>query len=87
LARNQLQGNNLSNVQPIATTNGSVFGLIPVKNVFVDEDFLKDGSSDSLLNKTIAAALRQKQVAGEWRLSESVIFFILVAISRWLYRG
>jgi hypothetical protein len=54
LARNQHQGNNLSNVQPIATTIGSVFGLIPVKKVFVDEEFLKDGSSDSLLNKTIA---------------------------------
>jgi hypothetical protein len=50
-----------------------VFGLIPVKKVFVDEDFLKDGS-DSLLNKTIVAALRQKPVA-----------VILVAISRLRY--
>jgi hypothetical protein len=50
--------------------NGSVFGLIPVNKSFVAEDFSKDGSSDSLLNKTIVATLRQKPVAGEWeRLS------------------
>jgi hypothetical protein len=83
LARNQLQGNNLSNVQPIATTTGSVYGLIPVKKGFVDKDFVNAENADSLRHKTILAALRQKPVAGKWqRLSESVIFFISVAISR-----
>jgi hypothetical protein len=77
LARNQLQGNSLSNVQPITTTIGSVFGLIPVKKVFVDKDFVNAGNAASLRHKTILAALRQKPVPGKWqRLSDSVIFYL-----------